>query len=79
MDRGTFAATIQALQNRRPFQPFTVALVNGDRYEVDRPNILALGESIAILVAPGDAPIFFDHEGVNQVIGDLSGRGAEAP
>jgi hypothetical protein len=78
MDRETFAATIQALQNRRPFKPFTVALLNGDRYEVDRPNVLALGEGIAILVAPGDVPIFFDHEGVNQVIGDLSGRGAEA-
>lgn len=78
MDRETFAATIQALQNRRPFQPFTVALVNGDRYEVDRPNLLALGEGMAILIAPGNVPIFFDHEGVNQVIGDLSGRGAGA-
>ncbi len=28
--------------------------------------------------APGNVPVFFDHEGVNQVIGDLSGRGAEA-
>jgi hypothetical protein len=54
-----------------------VALVNGDRYEVDRPNILALGEGVAILVAPGEVPVFFDHEGVSQVIGDLSGRGAE--
>lgn len=78
MDRETFAATIQALQNRRPFQPFTVALVNGDRYEVDRPNILALGEGMAVLVAPGNVPIFLDHEGVSQVIGDLSGRGAGA-
>ena len=78
MDRGTFTTTIEALQNRRPFKPFTVALVNGDRYEVDRPNILAVGEGIAILIAPGGVPVFFDHEGVNQVIGDLSGRAAEA-
>jgi hypothetical protein len=78
MDRETFTATIRALRNRTPFKPFTVALVNGDRYEVDRPEVLALGEGIVILVAPGDVPVFFDHEGVSQVIGDLSGRGAEA-
>ncbi len=77
MDRATFAETIQAFRNRTPFRPFTVALVNGDRYEVDRPEIIAIGEGIAILVAPGDVPVFFDHEGVSQVIGDLSGRGAE--
>ena len=78
MDRESFTATIQALQNRRPFKPFTVALVDGDRYEVDRPNILAVGEGIAILIAPGAVPVFFDHEGVSQVIGDLSGRAADA-
>ena len=78
MDRETFIETVRAFRNRTPFRPFTVALVNGDRYEVDRPGILALGEGIAILVAPGDVPVFFDHEGVSQVIGDLSGRGAEA-
>ena len=78
MDRESFAATIQALQNRRPFKPFTVVLVDGDRCEVDRPNILALGVGIAMLVAPGDVPVFFDQEGVSQVIGDLSGRVAEA-
>ena len=77
MDRETFTATIQALQSRTPFKPFTVALVNGDRYEVDRPNVLALGDGMAVLVAPANVPVFFDHEGVNQVIGDLSGRGAE--
>jgi hypothetical protein len=77
MDRATFTETVRAFRNRTPFRPFTVALVNGDRYEVDRPEILALGEGIAILVAPGDVPVFFDHEAVSQVIGDLSGRGAE--
>ena len=53
MDRETFTATIQAFQNRRPFKPFTVALVDGDRYEVDRPNVLALGDGAAVLLAPG--------------------------
>lgn len=78
MDRETFTTTIEALQNRRPFKPFTVALVDGDRHEVDRPNVLAVNDGVAILIAPGGVPIFFDHEGVSQVIGDLSGRGAQA-
>ena len=78
MDRETFTTTIQALQNRRPFNPFTVALVDGERYEVDRPNFLAVREGIASLIAPGGVPVYFDHEGVSQVIGDLSGRVAEA-
>jgi hypothetical protein len=78
MDRETFTATILAFRTRTPFRPFTVALVNGDRYEVDRPEILAIGDGVAVLLAPGNVPVFFDHEGVNQVIGDLSGRGAES-
>ncbi len=78
MDRATFTETIRAFRNRTPFKPFTVALVNGDRYEVDRPEVLALGDGAAVLLAPGNVPVFFDHEGVSQVIGDLSGREAEA-
>ena len=78
MDRETFTATIRAFRNRAPFRPFTVSLVNGDRYEVDLPETLALGDGMAVLVAPGNVPVFFDHEGVNQVVGNLSGRGAES-
>ena len=78
MDQNRFIETMRAFRNRTPFRPFTVALVNGDRYEVDRPETLALGEGMALFVAPGDVPVFFDHEAVSQVIGDLSGREAEA-
>lgn len=76
MERDTFSKTIRAFRNRTPFRPFTVALINGDRYEVDRPETLALGEGMAVLVAPGNVPVFFDHEAISQIIGDLSGRGA---
>ena len=58
MDREKFSETIRAFRNRQPFTPFTVAMVNGDRYEVDRPDILAVGEGLALLVAPGDVPVF---------------------
>ena len=35
-------------------------------------------EGIAIYIGPGKVPVFFDHESVSEIIGDLSGRGAEA-
>lgn len=78
MDRETFSSTIRAFKHRAPFRPFTVAMVNGDRLEVDHSDALALRNGMAVFVAPGNVPVFFDHEGVSQIIGDLSGRGAEA-
>lgn len=78
MDRETFTETILALKNRNPFKPFTVATVRGNRYEVEYPEALAVREGLAIFVGPGRVPVFFDHEGVSEVIGDLSGREAQA-
>jgi len=78
MDSEKFTETIRAFRNRTPFRPFTVALVNGDRHEVDHPEALALREGLALFAAPGSVPVIFDifdHESVSQVIGDLSGRG----
>ncbi len=78
MDRETFTETIRAFRNRQPFKPFTVVTVSGNRYEVDYPDALAEREGLAIFVGPGRVPVFFDNEGISEVIGDLSGRGAEA-
>src|SRR4051812_13282344 len=76
MDRETFTETIKAFKHRTPFRLFTVATVSGNRYEVDFPDALALREGLAIFVGPSRVPVFFDHEGVSDLIGDLSGRGA---
>jgi hypothetical protein len=75
MDRETFTETIRAFRNRTPFKPFTVVTVSGSRYEVDFPEALAVRDGLAILVGPGRVPVFFDNDGVSEVIGDLSGRG----
>jgi hypothetical protein len=77
MDRATFTETIRALKHRTPFQPFTVTTVGGNRYEVDSPDALAVREGLAIFVGPGRVPVFFDHEGVSDILGDLASRGAE--
>jgi hypothetical protein len=63
--------------NRTPFRPFTVALVNGDRLEVDYPHALAYRDGVGLFVSPGGVPVIFDNEGVSQVIGDLARRSSE--
>ncbi len=65
---------MRAFRNRKPFQPFTVAMVNGDRLEIDHPEALAVRDGVALFASPGGAPVIFDHDGVSQIIGDLSGR-----
>jgi hypothetical protein len=67
----TFDQTVNAFKNRKPFKPFTVALVDGDRFEVDHPVAIVVRDGVAIYVAPGGVPIIFDHEGVSQFIGEL--------
>lgn len=71
MTAENFDGVLSAFQKRVPFQPFQVVLVNGDRFEVDFPNAFVFRDGVAIFVQPGGAPIIFDHEGVNQFIGDL--------
>ena len=71
MTADNFDQTLVAFKSRRPFRPFTVALVNGGRFEVDHQDALVVRDGVAIYVAPGGVPTIFDHEGVSQFIGDL--------
>ena len=71
MQADAFDQTVNAFKNRKPFKPFTVALVDGDRFEVDHPGAIVVRDGVAIYVAPGGVPIIFDREGVSQFIGDL--------
>ena len=72
MDRDTFDNTIRAFKHRTPFRPFTVAMVDGDRVEIDHPDALVVRDGVALFAAPGGIPVVFDHEGVSQVAGDLA-------
>jgi hypothetical protein len=71
MQADNFDRTLDAFKRRTPFRPFTVALVNGDRFEVDFPDALLVRDGVAVYLGAGGVPVIFDHEGVNQVIGDL--------
>lgn len=62
-----FEAVLEAMLSRNPFQPFTVELHGGTRFEVDHPRVV-YREGAAIFVAPGFVPVYFDHESVIQII-----------
>lgn len=74
MDRDTFDATLRTFKDRTPFRPFTVAMVNGDRLEVDHPGAFVVRDGVALFAGPGGVPHVFDYESVNQIIGDLAER-----
>lgn len=69
-----FEHTLNAFKSRSPFRPFTVVLVNGNRFEVDFPSALLMGDGVAVYVAAGGIPVIFDYEGVSQFVGDLMGQ-----
>lgn len=71
MDRDTFDSTLRLFKHRRPFRPFTISLVNGERVEVDHPDALVVRDGVGLFAGPGGIPAVFDYEGVAQIIGDL--------
>ena len=77
MDRDTFTGTIRAFKQRSPFRPFTVVTMSGSRHEIDHFDAIVVRDGMAMFAAPGGIPVIFDHESVDQVVGDLAGRGVE--
>lgn len=74
MEAENFDRTLAAFRQRVPYRPFTVVLVNGDRFEVDHPGALVVRDGVAVYIGPGGVPVLFDHEGVSQMVGDLMGQ-----
>ena len=69
MTAENFDNVLTALRELSPFQVFTVELHGGKRFEVDHPMALVIRDGVAVFLAPGGAPIWFDHNSVNQIIG----------
>ena len=61
MERDTFDITLLLYKERKPFRPFTLVMVSGDRLEVDHGGALGVREGVALYVAPGGVPMAFDH------------------
>ena len=72
MDRKTFTDALTEYVRFTPFRPFTVALNNGDRLEIDHPKALAFRDGTALFAGPGGTPHIFDSQSVTQIIGDLT-------
>ena len=69
MTADNFASILEGLKGLQPFRVFTVELQGGRRFEVDHPGALVVRDGVAVFLAPGGVPIWFDHESANQIIG----------
>jgi hypothetical protein len=72
MTAENFQRVLEALATRIPFHPFTVEMVGGRRFEVDHARALITRDGVAVFLAPGGFPIWFDHEGVTAIVGDIA-------
>ena len=77
MDTQTFPASVQTLLRRQPFHPFTVALENGDRLEVDHPQAIAFNSDLCVHAGPAGVPAIFNTDAVSDVVGDLARPGSD--
>jgi hypothetical protein len=69
-----FAISLEAFHSRRPFQPFEIELVIGERIQIDHPEALAhRGGEVAVFVRRDGRLVFLDHESVCSVQ-DLSAK-----
>lgn len=64
-----FDQVLEGLRQLQPFGVFTVELHGGGRFEVDHPGALVIRDGVAVFLAPGGIPIWFDHESATQVVG----------
>jgi hypothetical protein len=71
-----FDKLLIALREREKFHPFTVELVGGHQFEVDHPSAMVVRDGVAVYLKPGGIPVWFDHEGVTQILGDIADRSA---
>jgi hypothetical protein len=68
MTAENFESVLAGLRQLQPFRVFTVELHGGRRFEVDHPGALIVRDGVAVFLAPGGVPIWFDHDSVNQII-----------
>jgi hypothetical protein len=69
MEAAQFERSLRAFHRQSPFRSFTVALVNGDRVQVDHPEALVVRGGTAVFVSADGTPTLFDHTSVSQFAG----------
>jgi hypothetical protein len=73
MTATNFEQSLQAFIRRRPFKPFAVELMSGDRFTVDHLEALAVRGSVAVYINPDGKYALFDSTGVSQLSDSLDG------
>ena len=73
MTTENFDHVLETLRELCPFRVFTVEFNGGKKFEVDHPGALVVRDGVAVFLAPGGIPVWFDHESVNQIIGVPAG------
>jgi hypothetical protein len=68
----TFSQALRAFARRKPFKPFIVELVSGERILVEHPEALAFRGGVAVYISPRGEFALFDHEGVAEVLDQAS-------
>jgi hypothetical protein len=69
MTADNFDQVLEGLRQLQPFRVFTVESHNGRRFEIDHAGALVARDGVAVFLAPGGVPIWFDHDSVSQIIG----------
>ena len=69
MTAENFDQVLVELVQRQPFWMFTVELNGGQRFEIDHPRAVVVRDGVAVFIAPGGIPVWFDRESVSQIIG----------
>ncbi len=69
MQTDAFERSLRACVRRAPFQPFTVELTSGARFQVLHPEAPAFNGGLAVYIGTDGTPSLFDHESVRQLIG----------
>ena len=69
METDAFDRGLRAFVRRVPFQPFTVELLSGDRFQVLHREALAFNNGVAMYMGIDGVPRIFDNQSVSQMIG----------
>jgi len=65
MTADNFDQLLEGFLDRKPFKVFTVELNGGQRFEVDHPRAMVIRDGVAVFLALGGVPVWFDHDSVS--------------
>ena len=77
MRRDPFARALELFDTAKPFEPFTVELVNGVRYVSRHPGVITLDGDLAMFTDLDDKTEYFDAASVARMVPHAIPPGAE--